>query len=750
MNTTGSICSFGYDLGDGESFVDIVKSDERGNINPLSAPRLPSAPNSAESIPTGFGYDVETHDVVLANDVDKQIGRRIENYQAYFKRRPSDLLRTIDKKRHEELEVLFENGDWPDNSVCPEVHTPEFETFKNDVIAFTNAIFEDEEYSHLCKTIVSSYEQIIFCVGHPTKWDKLDRNIYRAILKSSVLGQNSIYGKPARLIVDKESRAAYLHLKDYATRHNKHDIGILSKGEYSILIDVGSSTVDITALDKSSNNYVYNSGNNYLGVRCIDFMIYDWYLNQLSKSDKMLYNSLSENNSSYDIQSVIRCRKIKESLYSSKDDYVQELNLRGLPPKYISKNDIRKLASEVPVGPVLKEHLQICNGDISKMAYASWITLFKSYLSSEKKTMIEEKGLKIGKIIMTGSATRMDFVREVINDVFNDITEKPLWDADPSRSVSKGLALVGPSDEKSKMFQRDIEELQDNVVQVIIKNDIPKLANKVSSAVAEIIKKQVMDYVHRWRKGDYPTLNSMKSAMETSCSGNNLKTLLQNNNSYKKAIENWSKNILGRDIALELQDICNKYGVTDFSLESLNIMNTIDVASGNGKFSIIPNAVGDFVETIIVIVGSIITLIIVPSIVSILITLADFIVGIIAGLIFDIGIASSGIGWFIAPVVGVAAAVYGIGWLLDSSAVSDLKHIFTERVMDYNIPLMARKLISDEMIQKKLNETDIEGNIIATLQENKNKKKIVDSVKNSIKDQIGERALEIRYCIESR
>ena len=58
----------------------------------------------------------------------------------------------------------------------------------------------------------------------------------------------------------------------------------IPKNQSALLIDIGSSTIDLTALSADARNDQYNSGNSCLGARVIDFLILAWYPERLRKS----------------------------------------------------------------------------------------------------------------------------------------------------------------------------------------------------------------------------------------------------------------------------------------------------------------------------------------------------------------------------------------------------------------------------------------------------------------------------------
>ena len=93
-------------------------------------------------------------------------------------------------------------------------------SFRNSVVTFTDAIFTDGQYVERIMSFASNCQEIVFCVGHPTKWDELDVAVYKAILGSSILGRGEYHGKPSSLVMAAESRAAFLYAKNQGKATN--------------------------------------------------------------------------------------------------------------------------------------------------------------------------------------------------------------------------------------------------------------------------------------------------------------------------------------------------------------------------------------------------------------------------------------------------------------------------------------------------------------------------------------------------
>ena len=265
----------GYDLGDGETIIDLVTFIKRlTSKTDFDDVTMPDSNDPGKAMPSIFAYD-ENGKVVFSTIIT-MAPEEVKKIVINFKRRPSDLLKGDIKGKELDLidmlkKKINSSSTWPSSTVWPTGNTDEMLKFKDSVITFTNAIFTNENFVNRVRTKASSSDEVVFCVGHPTNWSELDVVIYELIIRNSVLGTGTYVGKKSSIIMEAESRAAYLYAKDRETFER------LPKGSSVLLIDIGSSTIDLTAMRATTNNYDYNTGSNYLGARSIDFMIRTWY-----------------------------------------------------------------------------------------------------------------------------------------------------------------------------------------------------------------------------------------------------------------------------------------------------------------------------------------------------------------------------------------------------------------------------------------------------------------------------------------
>ena len=207
----------GYDLGDGETITDVVTLEAGQAITKtvFDDMTMPNTTTPGQAMPTIFAFD-ENGTVIFSQTITVN-PEAVRNIIVNFKRRPSDLLKnTSSKTDPEQINFLETCSSWPSASDWPDGNSSEMQNFKNSVITFTNAIFSDTDYMNRLKSVAQTSDEIVFCVGHPTNWSELDIAIYKLILKSSILGRGTYGGKKSSVILEAESRAAFLYAKDVA------------------------------------------------------------------------------------------------------------------------------------------------------------------------------------------------------------------------------------------------------------------------------------------------------------------------------------------------------------------------------------------------------------------------------------------------------------------------------------------------------------------------------------------------------
>ncbi len=729
----------GYDLGDGESVTDCITltiEQAKTSIQAKYADMtMPGMKEPGRAVPTAYAYDAQNRvvfskTIVLMPDM-------MHDIHANFKRRPTDLITGMSDAKEIELKSVFSDAKaWPQNrSDC---NTSEMAAFREAVVTFTNAVFENSSFKESLQSEAADSSEIVFNVGHPTRWSPLDAMIYKLILKDSVIGKGSYAGKKTSLDVAAESRAAYLTVRDKTTSN------VLPRGTSALLIDVGSSTIDLTAVTANSHNYQYNSGSNYLGVRGIDYLLRELYMKKLANrpDDYRSYERLAAQNPSMEIGATLAARFAKEDLYSQ-DNGIAAVNLGDFAPVRITLDEVDKLLRSAAVAPAMRKHVKMPEEQLLKMGNKSWAALFEEFLQEQKAAIARApQKIKIGRIIMTGSASKMPLVSEIVKKVFYELPDGGiLKDMDPSRSISKGLALVGANEEKTKAFDAEVHQLIKNVVPGIIKEDIPKLADAISPVIYQEVKDIIFDRADAWKAGRITTLRSMSEQIKAECAQERMNARLEKKASYKKAINDWCEKVVGPDIAVKLKAICERYDVQNVSLDSLNVLNISAIQTGSISIG------GDLAQLIvdaIAAVSAVISLAALPVIMYVIASIA---------LALEIEIITALAALLVTNPVGIAFLAGLLGWgavkLIKDGAGESIKQTIVKALQNANIPLVCRKLLTSAKLEKEIRKSNMQAKIKDAITDTKTKSDLANKITASLETQIEKRMEDIKYVIQS-
>ncbi|MBR5110041.1 MAG: hypothetical protein IK099_07585 [Clostridia bacterium] len=730
----------GYDLGDGETITDLAILDDRqmkeGSCVAFVGMTMPDSNTPGQAIPTVFGVDRNSGRVVFSSSILSD-PEEVENIHSNFKRCPSDQIGPVSESRRMELIREVENG-WPQRDKAPELYTDKLLSFANAVKQFTDALFTDEKYKSVIASAAVGCVEIVFCIGHPTRWDELDAAIYKAILMNTVIGGKEFADTKSSLVMAAESRAAFLYVKNKTGM-----VDVLPKGKSALLIDMGSSTIDLTAMSADSRNHQYNSGSNYLGARGIDFLILDWYLERLRRKpeDWNDYRQLVRQNPTMKQAAILSCRKAKEDVFSQSSGKGRII-FADFAPMRITQEDVVKLASEKPLADALKQFINLPAEEAERMSILSWTELFNQFLVEKRAEMVKQH-VDVSRIILTGSASKMPFAGEIIKQVFPK-TEL-LNDADPSRSISMGLALVGPSNDKSSGFQQELNRVVRQEVPEIIRQDMAELANELSPVIESIVMDIVQKSIQRWRSGKLATLNDMSQAIQQDCGKEKLDRLLSENQQYNAAIDGWIVNVIGRDIAIKLKAACDKYSMSGLDLDQLNMLKVTDINLG-GKLIVSPGEeIIQAISTVLSLVAGIISAVILPTVLGVVIGLIAIISVDIAALLLALLLMIPGWGWAI--LIGLAG--YAV-FKAVRDGMGGAKAQLLEKLQNANLPLKARGLIGDQKIKEKLRETGMQKKVKDSILDARNIDQIVSSVSDKLSVLILKRAEDIKYVLESK
>lgn len=745
IKNSGRRFYIGFDIGDAESIVEFSVTGTE-TVQPATMPGKNAA---GQAIPTLYGYD-KNGGVVLAGTVANDY-ENLSSVEMNFKRRPGDLIKITPER---ERELLLK--DMPQIWDEPEFKEGSIGEYARKLVRFVDIVLEEPEFVKRAAAFAAGCDDCSVCVGHPTNWSPFDKFVYESILRKSILGKEEYLGLPLSFVLECESRAAFLYIK------NTYQVKLEDK-EFVGLMDVGSSTIDISVLTRDSRTCVYDSGSNYLGARSIDYLILEYYIDKAcaDAADKQLLDSILLNNPAATDHLLLNCRLAKESVFSASDKDKSRVSAKILFADFrpfrltydVLVNDI----CSRPIAPVLKKYTQLPDEICAGLGNMGWKDAFREFILQEISKMESEKGIELNKLFLTGSASRMDFVHEICLDIMPQLKrgDSLFDDTNPSNAIAQGLARVGASEHKAAAFQADMDKFfgkKDGELLSIIKKRIPDLTQAISDPTIGVVQREIVARgIERWKQGGYRTLKDMMDAIESQCRDEvYFGKLLREDAAFTKAVGTWTTDQVGNDIALALQRIAAKHNVYDFTLGELNAfkspINVRDAVKVD-DISVIQYTPANIIAGALTAITAVVSYFVVPFIMGI-------VIGIIA-LMFE-GLAIGILNVLISLPGGILIAGFAAIALLLAKGVLDgykeNKEQINKWLMKQNLSKAIRNKVNTDDFAKQF-EKD-RPSVVAQTEERMNDPQAADDMSRQIyvevQPQVEARANQIKYVIERR
>ena len=263
-----------------------------------------------------------------------------------------------------------------------------------------------------------------------------------------------------------ESRAAIFYAK------NEISLGFTKNiGKGAIVVDLGSSTIDFTYIADGEQpiDYGYNHGAHYIE----DFM-YDKVL-----KENAIIGDFMKNYPKYEVALRFKLRKIKESIFSTN-------NNNGICSNFVFGNivdednpDFEDIENQVVK---LRFKNQSEFNDFLNSDDNHYMKDLENDLNDFAKNHIPQK--KVHGVFLTGGASRMGFVKDVIKDVYSKIYELENGvrcdNGNQSTTISRGIAQLGCADAR-------FSEIESSIINKLNELDYEKSYNKFVELVASNI-----------------------------------------------------------------------------------------------------------------------------------------------------------------------------------------------------------------------------------------------------------------------
>lgn len=382
-------------------------------------------------------------------------------------------------------------------------------------------------------------------IASPSGWSKETQSLYLEMAK--------VAGLPIGGIT-KESRAAFVRAQNDVTSGLGRNI---ENG--AIVFDMGSSTLDFTYMRKGLPALIDN------GYDCGASFIEKAIFKDKEKEDESI--QLFERKYPELIDSLLfECRKVKENVY-----FDQTLRVK----KTINFDDIvedEELEDE-------RFKLSFQPGELDEMLRS------KGYMETIRQAMMDYRqrfipGEKIYGVFMTGGASRMDFLKDLICECWGVEKTQIFRDNDPSLTISEGVAEVARMDLRTDGMD---EGLQEAISRLENSDDIyHSFIDIFGNAIFENVSNQVEDVINEFgSSGTDFSINQLKAAVDETVNSASHE-VTDNASAYLEAavMDNLS------DIQKKVESIVKNYARNDATfgnvdLSSVSVPRLSNIDMGN-------------------------------------------------------------------------------------------------------------------------------------------------------------------------
>lgn len=422
----------GIDFGHGETSAAITRIDSKYDPEDIEITE------GKKAIPSVMRIDSEGK-ITLGDEAVHQYTREGGNFYAYFKQSPN----TLDEQEIPNLHVmkLFMKSVY--ETIC---YRRSGELMEGSIIKQNHVVF-------------------IACPSKSQKWDDqaMQNYVQLALDAGLPIAGVSIDDKFTLSGIVRESRAAYIRMlqKDEAAQKSKEGI---------LVVDYGSSTIDITYYKEDENpvDKGYSLGASIVEESIFNYL-QDYHEDLDGDQAPDFLKSLKEQNFPLYTGVLYKMRKQKETFYTnfSFADSI-EISYNKFPRIYGKRKLDVEISKEILTQKILKDHIE----DV-KCAFVDF-----------KENIIKDKPITL--LVLTGGASRMNFVHDLAKSVFGNV--KMLPPQDPSLTVSNGIATAGRADIKLYYMAKELlnKKIPDKVYQDVKNNTIENMLNLIIAEVHRV------------------------------------------------------------------------------------------------------------------------------------------------------------------------------------------------------------------------------------------------------------------------
>ena len=440
-----------------------------------------------------------------------------------------------------------------------------FKRMEDGIRYLIDRVFDDEFFSSIIRPLLSDKDKVVFCIGYPTNWSDESRREYEEMIRKSVLGEfekkQKYLNVPMELRFEKESTGAYTYINNL--NKTTHLFSVHKTGN-NLVIDMGSSTINITALGNDSNKTLYSSGDNRFGGRHLDALIATFLVNQFSDEEKALFDELNVNNSNVATRLlVIAASRLKEQLSTKSVAHIHFSCMMKMLK--LEKTQLEIIVTQIS----LKNAKNLIPEMVDEREERSWADRLSSFLVQEREKMFS-KGIVPEIVILTGGGSAMPISQEICKRVFKNV--QSLNASESSTVIARGLALCAKNADLANQFRNELKGFTNKPLKNIIDIEYESLENELAKELTDAWCNKLLGSLVIWRDGIL--YNTLEEVYKANFAGMKMETLMRTSDA-DRIISDWFSKKLRPRIQINLNNICEKYGAGKLELpKKINIRLT--------------------------------------------------------------------------------------------------------------------------------------------------------------------------------
>ncbi len=343
-------------------------------------------------------------------------------------------------------------------------------------------------------------KRTVLVIGRPSgsKWEK-EEDEYRNILSNV-----RINGEPplATIIVSESFAALAQSVND------SEDIGFDFE-DTVVCVDMGSSTADITCMNKGEIAYEYGIS---LGAHLIECNLLDCAIDHINKNNDTHF-SIEHIEDGYTL-TLADFREYKENFFGD----ATKQPMPNLKMQLFLSDETEDFGGRIRLSTELMD--KVCkdtpisfkdkNAPDGVREARSWYhacrDFFQKACQDIYKLVDDGKIPPVKIVILTGGASRMDFVSELADEVFGQAREKGVHNdksfllyhsKEPSYTVSKGLAWISYNAAKTEKILMNVKNKLEDIIE---DNCYVGICDSISEIITPVLYDLVNKEIGLWSK----------------------------------------------------------------------------------------------------------------------------------------------------------------------------------------------------------------------------------------------------------